>query len=471
MSTGDDARRGPEATGALLGRVRVALRRWRASGIGPVWVVAVSGGSDSVGLLRALHAIGPEFDLQLSVAHLDHGSRGEAAEADARFVAELAESLGLPFDLGRWRPTRAGHFEADARRARYSWLAEVAQTRGASALAAGHTRDDQAETILHRILRGTGPRGLAGMPARRRLAGAIDLVRPFLETSRSEIRAYLDAIGQGYRDDATNADLSRTRARLRHDLIPKLAAEYNPAVVEALVRLGALARGSQRTMDAWLAGRARAAIVSAGPEAIILRLGPLARLPIVARAEVVRLAWRRAGWPEGGMGADRWRRLAANAGRDRGRWSVGGGIVAEVSGGLLHLAPESAGPPADRRAPIALAVPGEVAWGGGRVLATLDPGDARDETIDLDRIEPPLEVRGPEAGDRFEPLGMEGRGMGLNDFFRGRHVPRSQRGRVPLVADRRGIVWVVGHRIAQRVGRTDATCRALGLRWEPGDCD
>ena len=215
--------------------------------MGDTWVVAVSGGGDSVGLLRLLHQLGPSAGLRLSVAHLDHGVRGEAAREDAAFVAGLAASLGLPFDLGRWQPSRPGHFESDARRARYDWLAEVARSRGAGVVAVGHTRDDQAETILHRILRGTGPRR-AGRHARDagRLAEdpEIELVRPLLDVSREQIRDYLQALGQPCREDASNADITRTRARIRHDLLPKLAAEYNPKVAEALVRLGELAAAS-----------------------------------------------------------------------------------------------------------------------------------------------------------------------------------------------------------------------------------
>src|SRR5947209_20402966 len=112
-----------------LERVERRLARWRDGGHGTAWVVAVSGGSDSVGLIRALHALAPGLGLRLSLAHLDHGARGEAARADAAFVADLADALGLPFDLGHWRPGRPGHFEADARRARYAWLAEVARDR------------------------------------------------------------------------------------------------------------------------------------------------------------------------------------------------------------------------------------------------------------------------------------------------------------------------------------------------------
>src|SRR5512135_1419552 len=146
---------GISVTAPWLEQVERTVMRWLGSGLGSAWVVAVSGGSDSVGLLRALHAMGSKIGLRLSVAHLDHGVRGESARADAAFVAGLAEALELPFDRGHWQPTRAGHFEADARRARYGWLAGVARVRGAAAVAVGHTRDDQAETILHRIVRGT----------------------------------------------------------------------------------------------------------------------------------------------------------------------------------------------------------------------------------------------------------------------------------------------------------------------------
>ena len=167
-----------------------------------------------------------------------------------RFVAELAGSLGLPFDLGHWRPERPAHFEADAREARYAWLAEVARRRGASVVAVGHTRDDQAETILHRIVRGTGPRGLAGIPRRagRWARGSRSSGRCSTSAARS-CGPTSRAIGQPWREDATNADLDRTRARVRHDLLPRLASDFNPDVAEALVRLGALTRSAVAALD------------------------------------------------------------------------------------------------------------------------------------------------------------------------------------------------------------------------------
>jgi tRNA(Ile)-lysidine synthase len=317
--------------------VRRRLRRWRRRGLGPGVVVAVSGGSDSVGLLRILHALAPELGLALTVAHLDHGVRGEAAQADARFVAELAGSLGLPFELGRWEPFRPAHFESDARRARYAWLEAVARQHDARAVAVGHTRDDQAETILHRILRGTGPKGLAGIPARRRLSAGVVLVRPLLDLTREQIRSYLDDIGQPFRDDTTNADRTRTRARIRHDLLPRLRDEYNPRVADALVRLGRLSSRAGRIIEARAAEVERAVTRRIGSQEIVLDRNALSGLPRYLRSEVLRRSWRRAGWPEAAMSEPRWGRLATLARRRAGRVSIGGHVDAIATATELRL--------------------------------------------------------------------------------------------------------------------------------------
>lgn len=451
--------------------VRHRLKRWCARGTGTAWVVAVSGGSDSVGLLRVLHALAPELGLTLTVAHLDHGARGEASRADATFVEALAGSLGLPFDLGRWQPARTGHFEADARQARYAWLLATAHARGASAVAVGHTLDDQAETILHRIVRGTGLRGLSGMPARRGLGNgpAVSLVRPLLSVSREDIRAALESLGQAYREDTSNTDLARTRARIRHDLLPRLADEYNPRVAEALVRLGSLAHASERALEERLLELERGAIVSLDHDRIELRRDRLVLLPVFLRAELLRRAWREAGWPEAGMSAERWRRLAHLAtARPDTRVAVGVGIEIATIGDhvlLRRTVRGSIAPQGDlvlEEMPIE--VPGTIVWRESVIETVLEPDAPRDETVDMDLLVRPLRVRAPVPGDRFRPLGMGGRSTPLNDFFRGRKVPYEERARTPLLCDQLGIVWVVGHRIADRVKVTDQTSRILGLR-------
>jgi tRNA(Ile)-lysidine synthase len=463
----------------LTGQIERRVRRWLTSGLGPTWVIAVSGGSDSVGLLRLLHAIAPSVGLSLSVAHLDHGVRGESAQADAAFVAELAEALGLPFDVGQWQPTDSSHFESEARRARYAWLESVAHARGADAVAVGHTRDDQAETVLHRVIRGTGIRGLSGIPAQRALGAGVTLVRPLLTIWRQEIHDELTRLGQPFRDDATNADISRTRARIRHDLIPTLAVSYNPRVTEALVRLARHAAGSTRAYRERVLEIERFATWVGPPDhdTVSFVRDRLLQVPEFLRTEVLRQAWRRAAWPEAGMGEKRWRRLAHLVHQTRkGKFDVGAGVVAETGSrfGLnLFTLRRSAAPAAQPDATtlpesLPLDVPGAVPWNDGRVIVTLDPDDPRDETIDLDKVYQPLSVRSPMPGDRFRPLGMQDGEQILNDFFRGRRVPRGKRAQVPLVCDKLGIIWVAGHRIADRVRLTETTSRRAGLRRDLG---
>jgi tRNA(Ile)-lysidine synthase len=434
----------------------------------------VSGGSDSIGLLRVLHGLAPGLGLSLIVAHLNHGVRGDAALGDAAFVEEMAAALGLPFYLGEWEPDRPGQFEATARRARYTWLTTVARGRGADVIAVGHTRDDQAETILHRIIRGTGLRGLAGIPSRRPLADGLTLARPLLNVSREEIRAYLATLGQSYRDDATNADLTRTRTRIRHELLPRLARDYNPQVRDAVVRLGALAGAAERRLDATLGEVEHTVLMSADEKQVVLKGPNFREVPQWLHIEVLRWFWRRAGWPEAGMNAERWRRLARRAMEEETRTSVGGGVELITNSRFVVLVRVESLPAPVSEIPLPLPVPGEleVPWGGGRIIATLELAAPHDEILDLDALVLPLSVRRPVAGDRFEPLGMNGRGTPLNDFFRSRRVARAQRDSVPLVCDQKGIVWVVGHRIAHRVRRIGTTRRMLGLRFvtTPNSC-
>ena len=240
----------------MLKRLKREPAPWRGQAV----VLAVSGGCDSVALLRLSRPLARDLDLTLSVAHLHHGTRGEAADADADFVQNLAASLDLPFDLGRWKPDQASAFEAWARTARYAWLAQVARERNAHAVATAHTSDDQAETILFRILRGTGPKGLAGIPSRRALTDQVSLIRPLLAASidRLSLQTLLQNLDQPWREDATNKDVHHARARIRHNLLPSLAADYNPRVREALLRLGKLSKlltdNLQETLDLAEAG-------------------------------------------------------------------------------------------------------------------------------------------------------------------------------------------------------------------------
>ncbi len=343
-------------------------------------------------------------------------------------------------------------------------------------MAVGHTRDDQAETILHRIVRGTGPSGLAGIPATRRLAAdpPITLVRPLLTVSRDEIRDYLAELGQPYREDQSNTDLARTRARIRHDLLPKLASEYNPKVAEALVRLGSLTASFQTAIEADLRKLVRASVITKTPDAIVLKHPYLSSIPSFLRAEVLRRVWRSAGWPEAGMSAKRWRRLAALAqNKDIAPVEIGEHVTISTDRFFLVL----------RRSPRTRdrllgskqrgADRARVSRFGARPLGELSNRSANGSRRRTGRI--PSSSTSTRftfrcmSAHRRRPIGSsrwgwEARAMPLADFFRGRHIPRDQRARTPLVCDQLGIIWVAGHRIADRVKRTEQTSRTLGLR-------
>ena len=255
-------------------------------------------------------------------------------------------------------------------------------------------------------------------------------------------------------------------------MLPKLAREFNPKVVDALVRLGRLAAAEHREFQSNLEKLALLTTLHARGDRLAFdrRTLQLHCSPF-ACAELIRLAWRKIGWPERSMTARRWRRLARAAGPEPtpNFFSLGAGVEVESTDRelILRFYPKRvtlAG------APIILPLPGSAVWENSRIVAALDPDDLRDETIDLDAVVPPLRVSSAEIGDRFDPLGMEGKHVLLSDFFRGRRVPKRDRGASPIVRDDQGIVWVVGHRIAERVKVRETTTRTLGLRQEP-TCD
>jgi tRNA(Ile)-lysidine synthase len=327
-----------QATGSafespLLGTLGAALP---AAGFWSMPVlVACSGGADSVALLLGLHRLAPGTG-RLVVAHAEHDLRAAAA-SDREFVARLAARLGLPFV---WRriavraePSRGEGVEARARRLRYEFLEQTALERGARYVVVAHTADDQAETILHRMLRGTGLAGLAGMPAARPLGPGASLLRPMLDVSRAEVREFLAATVQGWCEDESNADTRLARNFLRHEVLSRCAAGPFPAATAALVRLGrqagrvagALASAAEHVLEAHAIRQADGSVV--------IRTTPLAALDPHLVAEVFVALWRREAWPRRDMTARHYARLA--------RMVVAGGNAADLPAGVRV---EQAGP-------------------------------------------------------------------------------------------------------------------------------
>ena len=255
--------------------------------------VAVSGGSDSMALLLLLHALASAAGWQLTVLHYDHAWRPDSA-TDARFVAAVARRLGWPLRRARARaPLPQADREQQARRARYAFFQRAAAASGLACVATAHTADDQAETVLLRLLRGTGPAGLAGILPRRSLASgaATLLVRPLLWARRDELRAWLLRHRQDWREDRTNQDLHPRRNRLRLQFLPALAAAFNPALVRGLCDLAEIVRAEE---ELWAAALARAFARLWQPQAAGGRFprADFAALPLALRRRLVREAVR-----------------------------------------------------------------------------------------------------------------------------------------------------------------------------------
>ncbi len=276
-------------------------------------LVAVSGGPDSVALLRGLHHLRQSggSDGRLVVAHVNHRLRPEA-DAEEAFVRELAERLGLPCEAARVDPAELdlGDGLESAARCPVSPPARCRRAARHRYLATGHTDDDQAETMLHHILRGAGLAGLAGMPRARLLGPAVTLIRPLLGLRRSDVEEYLVQLGQASCHDATNLSLEHTRNRVRHELLPLLTERFGPQVTASLLRLGALA-GEAHQVLAGLGGNLadEAAAALRGGEVQVSR-ERLAGQPRYVVREMFCQLWRRQGWPLQDMTFRHWEELA-----------------------------------------------------------------------------------------------------------------------------------------------------------------
>ncbi len=297
-------------------------------------VVALSGGADSVCLailLRNLQSAGVIGNLV--VAHLNHQLRGEESDADEAFVIEQCRQWGIACRTNRCAVARVAeetgaNLEATARRLRYAWFEEIAVATAASWVATGHNADDQAETVLFRLLRGSGLQGLTGMAEVRALGAGVRLLRPLLTAWRADIRTYLELRHQDYRQDSSNQDLGFTRNRLRHELLPHLAAAYNPAIADILCRLAEQARDAQTVISVQANELLLKVELPRAGALVILDVAGLQALARPWRREVFRLLWQREAWPLGQLNFETWDRLAELVEQKRGALDLPGGARA-----------------------------------------------------------------------------------------------------------------------------------------------
>jgi tRNA(Ile)-lysidine synthase len=430
-------------------------------------LVAVSGGPDSLCLLDVLARQAVRRNWRLGVACLDHGLRPES-RAEARRVHAEAEKRGLPFysarlDVKARARRRKLSIEAAAREARYGWLTKTARQQGFDAIATGHTADDQAETVLLRLLRGAGSTGLAAMRVDGVVPGSrppLRLLRPLLTTTRAEVEAYIATRKLNPSHDASNADPAYTRNRVRRELLPVLEA-YNPNIRRSLARLAEVSAGEADALDEYAERLWAALAARPTPHGLVFDREAWSGLSRAARRLVLRRAARALLDEDVEIGFDALEAAVAGLeARGSGRqFELGGGVTVTVEPKTLRLS---------RMDPPGAAAPGRLSLRRVNVdLTTVRANpDSGTAYVDLDvlaeRLGHParaadLEVRVPRRGDRFQPLGLNGRSQLLSDFLSNARVPRARRVSVPLVLCAGEILWVVGHRPAHWARVTEKT--------------
>ncbi len=447
-------------------------------------LVACSGGPDSIALALLLAAYpGPPGGSrpEILIGHLNHSIRGEDADLDESFVREFAAELGCRFINARLSPATGEEpggllSEGRARQLRYGVFADWARELRLDCIATGHHRDDQHETILLRLCRGTGIAGLAGIPPVRTLentGGRTRLVRPLLGWSRAELLDYLASCEQGFRTDQTNTSLDIPRNRVRHEVLPLLEEHVHPGVRSSLSHLAGQAADLQEDLESLAGGALHAArLADERAGRISLTCVELSAWPPGVRREVYAAVARELGPAEGFFTRRQFDSIEGVLGSLQGRAGadLGGGLRVERAGEHIEfsLAPldEPQAPPVED---VLLQVDGEpVTWGGWSLSARREAwggpcSDPFEEWVDEYSIGDGLLVRGRLPGDRVWPLGAPG-SKKLKEFLRESGVSSPGRDGIPLVVSGEKIVWVVGQRLCQPFSISSAESRAVRLQ-------
>ena len=442
-------------------------------------LVAVSGGPDSVCLLHVLVKIQDELGIRLHVAHLNHQLRGADSEGDAQYVAELANHLGIAATIERrdvksYQAQQRLSLEEAAREVRYTFLAEVARSTGASRAAVGHITDDHVETILMHLVRGIGTRGLRGLqPCSewQSQGNSLTVIRPLLSISRKETASYCRRHKLKPRLDASNLSLSPLRNRIRLELLP-LMQSYNPQVTEALLRMAQIAREdldfiNEESKQLW------EQIAQKQENTIILDRERFLELPLALKRHLIRAAIEKIIGNLRDIETRHIDQVVAALNKPAGRKiSLPEGLifVVEYDRYLLGVDPAALSPFPVIEGEFALKIPGETHLPGWQVEAAII---AREQVVqedndftayfDRDKTGDMLTVRPRQRGDRFQPLGMS-QPKKVGGFMIDARIPQAWRRRIPVVCSPNQIVWIVGWRIDERVKVTEATKQVLRLK-------
>lgn len=429
--------------------------------------VAVSGGADSVGLLRLLLESKQELGINVSLAHFHHNIRGAEADEDQQFVSSLANEHELMFHSGSGDVPAYAHdrnlsLETAARELRHEWFAQLIEAGKVDKIATGHTLDDQAETVLMRMLRGSGSRGLAGVSPSHVQK---NLVRPLLHVKRRELETYLAGLNQPWREDSTNRDLQHTRNRVRHTLLPLLEREFNPAIRETLSDLADVARAEAEYWEAecrtWTErlvrqgkpSRSGRSTSGGASQVLSVDLKGFCSLPLALQRQVLRAVATKIGKEWDFKHVDEVRSLAT-AGKRNKKVHLPGEFTASCTFRELQIRPTGDLPPGDYE--YSLPIPGEVSVSTlgsqirARVIASEQLGISGYNPallLDRARLAPELIVRNWRAGDRFFPAHTQSPKK-VKELLQtgrlGQEVSDQERKTWPVIQSGGEIVWMRG---------------------------
>lgn len=454
---------------AVLDHIRSAITRYSMLLPGQRLAVAVSGGADSVALLAALRELAPELGITLAVAHVNHELRGAESAADQQFVQELAAAAGLVCHVRRGPVAAGENLEQAAREQRRSFFTELVASGTVHHVATAHTEDDQAETVLLRLLRGAGPHGLAAiLPVTRE-----GLIRPALDLSRAALRTWAASQGVRWREDTSNLDPAFARNRLRRDLLPALEQDWNPGLKPLLAQTAELAREDNACLDASAAALAQQ-LFAAGPyESWLLPVPALLAQPLALQRRLVRLAVERIRGDLRRLDYEHVKRVLALARSPEGdgRLQVPGVDVLR-SFSWLRFAPWPSRAPADRNWRIPLHFEAEIPLPGEpcRLELKLVPGspeacayNIETDWLDVSAISlEELELRNWRPGDVFHRPGRTPEKVKL--LFQQGRIPLWDRRNWPIVTRKDEIVWSLGLGVAAGFVAGPETVKCLALK-------
>jgi tRNA(Ile)-lysidine synthase len=444
-------------------------------------VLAVSGGADSVCLLYTLAGLSRQLDIELHIAHLNHQLRGTESDADARYVSRLAKRLGIPVtiesrDVKAYRQKYKLSLEEAAREVRYGFLAEVASRLGTKRVATGHTADDNIETILMHLIRGSGTRGMRGLlPVSPWSSGdkSLTIIRPLLELSREDTTGYCRRHYLKPRIDASNLSPEPLRNRIRHELLPELR-KYNPRIAEALLRTARITTDDLDYIET-MAFQAQGNIISKKQGEVVIRKNKFLSLPAALQRQLLRtsVASLLGGLKdiEASHIEDIIQALDKPAGKVIGL-PFGLNFTIEYERYVLAPDAESLCPFPELENELKLKIPGKTKISGWEIEAAVmdaSPGDSFDKKVDgftayfdYENTGSKISVRRRLPGDRFQPLGMA-QPKKLNIFMIDARIPRTWRQRIPVVCAKNRIIWVAGQRIDERARVNADTKKVLRL--------